>query len=227
MNKTYIEAFNRQTEGLIGLNVGLASVCSICRANYEYDSPDAMREDLENGDLFDEGGFSRVFCGSCGSEISGDRYAAHAWIDDEREILVHLNVCVDCLRYIANGDIPEQWEWADTLETMSKHTPGEWTAERELNARGVAAETTGKSGVEIHANGYHIGTWIDNEWDGHCPNADFIVCAVNNHAALLAACKAALALLEQSNKIDWDDEVTPLLRAATEKAALSKLGLGE
>lgn len=67
---------------------------------------------------------------------------------------------------------------------MSKWTLEPWTTERELSAFGVAAEVQGKGGVEVHHNGYHIGTWVDNEWDGYCPNANRLVACVNACAGI-------------------------------------------
>jgi len=61
-------------------------------------------------DLANEPHFSRVACDCCGSHLGGDRHPAHgiAKIND-RETLVHLDVCTDCLVYLANGDEPEEW----------------------------------------------------------------------------------------------------------------------
>lgn len=56
----------------------------------------------------DEGGFSWSACDSCGSHLGGDRYPAHGVIkiNDGREIITHFDICVDCLCYHANGDLP-------------------------------------------------------------------------------------------------------------------------
>lgn len=56
----------------------------------------------------DEGGFSRSDCDSCGSSLGGGRYAAHGF-DDKTGELYHLDICVDCLAYHANGEVPEEW----------------------------------------------------------------------------------------------------------------------
>jgi hypothetical protein len=55
----------------------------------------------------EEGGFSREGCDSCGSTLAGDLFPAH-YLDAAREI-VHCVVCVDCLQYHANGELPESW----------------------------------------------------------------------------------------------------------------------
>lgn len=53
----------------------------------------------------DEGGFSWAGCDSCGSSLGGNLSPAH-YIGDAGEI-VHCSVCVDCMMYHANGDLPE------------------------------------------------------------------------------------------------------------------------
>ena len=49
--------------------------------------------------------FSWHPCGLCRSPLSGHRSPAHG-IDPSQEI-VHLEICDDCVRYLADGTIPE------------------------------------------------------------------------------------------------------------------------
>lgn len=60
----------------------------------------------------DEGHFSWRECDACGSSLGGDRHAAHGLISPKkyakRTVLIHLDVCTDCLFYTANGDLPER-----------------------------------------------------------------------------------------------------------------------
>jgi hypothetical protein len=65
---------------------------------------------LENGEVADEGSFSRQYCECCGSALGGNRYAAHGWLDGITDIehLIHLEICQDCLMYLANGEEPEE-----------------------------------------------------------------------------------------------------------------------
>jgi hypothetical protein len=71
-----------------------------------------MTEDCDEcPDGEDEGFFSWSACDSCGSTLGGTRYAAHAVkktgvLDTE---IMHIDICVDCLMYHANGDEPEAW----------------------------------------------------------------------------------------------------------------------
>lgn len=96
------KAVEQQLEGVEAVSTGLCSGCQTC-----LDDWNCSAEDIESGAAFDEGMFSGVDCEGCGSSLAGDRHAAHGLVDDD---LVHLVVCTDCLLYLANGDIPENWE---------------------------------------------------------------------------------------------------------------------
>ena len=87
------KAFNANTDGMMHLSVGTCDKCDECKNE------------------IDEGHFSWTSCDTCGSSLGGDRFAAH-YIDptDCERQLNHIEVCVDCLQYIANGELPEIWE---------------------------------------------------------------------------------------------------------------------
>ena len=62
----------------------------------------------ERYELASEPSFSWAPCECCGSSLGGDRYPAHGIDpDDANGSVVHLDVCADCLMYLANGDEPE------------------------------------------------------------------------------------------------------------------------
>lgn len=87
-----------------------------------------------------------------------------------------------------------------------EHTKGEW------KNNGLEIEVFGR-GVIAQCPTTNIGGVIE------CvANAQFIVRACNAHDDLLAACKEALELVYSSNKIDWDNILTPKLEAAIAKA---------
>ena len=78
---------------------------------------DIGKDDEEAIQLANEGSFSWSACGSCNSGLGGDRYASHAihkqafGPDAQRPGDVHhIEICVDCLMFHANGDEPENWE---------------------------------------------------------------------------------------------------------------------
>ena len=89
-------------------STGFCCGCPECRDNHSIEDEATDRELWENGSIEDEGHFSWEPCELCGSHLGGDRYAAHA-VDKDDEI-VHFDVCVDCVMYMANGDLPENWE---------------------------------------------------------------------------------------------------------------------
>lgn len=90
----YIAAIDHQLKGVEYFSVGSCHACAEC-------NPDELDEDA---DLCAEGNFSWRACESCGSLLGGDRYAAHGDIGGE---LTHFDVCVDCVLYHANGDLPD------------------------------------------------------------------------------------------------------------------------
>ncbi len=59
-----------------------------------------------------ESHFSRSQCGSCGSTLGGDREQATMIPLDYKageDTMIDIDICVDCLMFWANGDLPEQW----------------------------------------------------------------------------------------------------------------------
>ena len=103
----FTEAIERELSGIGHIAPGLASCCGECCSAHGLDE-DEMREGCENGTVIDEGGFSGSSCDSCGSTLGGDRFAAHGFGKDDE--VIHLDICVDCLMFHANGDEPQEWE---------------------------------------------------------------------------------------------------------------------
>lgn len=91
----YLAAIDHELKGVDHFSVGTTYLCDEC-------NPDELDED-EDLNIYDEGSFSWRACDSCGSSLGGDRYAAHGDINGE---LTHFAVCVDCMIYHANGDLP-------------------------------------------------------------------------------------------------------------------------
>ena len=73
---------------------GPTNLCPQCISDFGTDIQAEMK---------DEGGFSWHACECCHSDLAGDRYAAHSFVDGE---VIHWDICVDCLHYLANGDLP-------------------------------------------------------------------------------------------------------------------------
>ena len=90
---------------------GSSTECHECTCGDDIDP-----NDIEALQAYDEGSFSWSECDSCGSTLGGDRHNAHAihreafGPDAKRPNDVHhVDICVDCLLFHANGDEPENW----------------------------------------------------------------------------------------------------------------------
>jgi hypothetical protein len=107
---TFTETVDRCLVGIEGLSAGACPSCPDC---LDCDNPDEPGDDWY--DLANEPSFSWSTCDSCGSNLGGDRHPAHGfYLDDKgQRQLIHLDICVDCLQLIANGDEPTDGPWAD------------------------------------------------------------------------------------------------------------------
>ena len=95
---TFLENLAHELRGVECFSVGAMCGCSDCGLE---DCDDMNNPDFDGaGD--DE--FSWSSCDSCGSNLGGSRHAAHGCIDSNVQ---HFSVCVDCIMYHANGDLPE------------------------------------------------------------------------------------------------------------------------
>jgi hypothetical protein len=86
------------------IDPGVCASCADCQSAYGMTEAE-MTEAQENDRLNDEGGFSWSSLRLLRKHLGGDRYAAHGFIDDK---IVHYDVCVDCLMYLANGTLPNR-----------------------------------------------------------------------------------------------------------------------
>ena len=103
----FTDSIERELAGIGHISPGLASCCGECCSVFDLSETD-MEVGLNEGGIVDEGGFSSQSCDSCGSSLGGDRFAAHGF--DKNDNVIHLDICVDCLMFHANGDEPESWE---------------------------------------------------------------------------------------------------------------------
>lgn len=101
--------------------------CPACAGSGEVPASEHERE------LAEEGGFSWHACDCCGSRLGGSRFPAHGFLSQklaealakippgspDGQVLrqeafdhsrIHLDICQDCLLFLANGDEPETWE---------------------------------------------------------------------------------------------------------------------
>ena len=107
---SFVESFEHYAGDLKGLSGGITSCCATCQEQHGYDqhenAEESMAHDLSQGLLPDEGSFSWAQCDTCGSTLGGERYTGHCFAPQSMDV-IHLDVCVDCLFFIANGDVPE------------------------------------------------------------------------------------------------------------------------
>ena len=79
----------------------------VCCTDFKLDAEKRMTDE-EYYALANEANFSSTQCDGCGSNMGGDRHPAHTLLEKE---WIHIEVCTDCLMYIANGDEPVEGEW--------------------------------------------------------------------------------------------------------------------
>lgn len=114
----YERAVRASLEGMIGVSTGACPGCAQCASDHGHDPDDEQSmSDFEarwrSGDACSEPHFSWSPCGICGSSLGGDRevwHWVHARADGTREIVHEDNACIDCVLYLANGDVPERWQ---------------------------------------------------------------------------------------------------------------------
>ena len=138
----FVAAFEAATKGLETLSVGAWPLdpCKECRGTGRSapdtdcyacegigklcECPGCSNEGDKESGARDEGSFSWSSCDACGSSLGGDRFAGHALVGPEKNI-VHLNVCCDCLMFIANGDEPRPEDWGDESDDKEESEEGD------------------------------------------------------------------------------------------------------
>jgi hypothetical protein len=103
---TYTDRVAAGLEGLRFVSTGICPGCEECADMHGFESVEQMGREYETGSLCDEPHFSWSPCGICGSHLGGDREVWH-WVDKDGAIIHEPGACVDCVMYLANGDIPE------------------------------------------------------------------------------------------------------------------------
>jgi len=132
MNRTaeeFIEAIARNTEGLEAVSTGICPGCSQCLDEYgkpvpceckgeepdcpkcdgrgeRQPTPDEFEDQWSTGEVFAEPFFSWHRCDLCGSTLGGDREPWHAVDKASGKIIHGERACVDCMIFLANGQLP-------------------------------------------------------------------------------------------------------------------------
>lgn len=85
--------------GLAFLSTGICSGCEVCANDQDQTvKSEEFADKVSNGEICSEPSFSQQSCELCGSELGGDRYAAHG--RDQADNIIHLEICVDCVQVI-------------------------------------------------------------------------------------------------------------------------------
>jgi len=86
------------------IHPGICGTCSECQSDYGMEPREFYHAVHIAETVYDEGGFSYHDCECCGSDLGGDRYAAHSW--SEKNGILHWSVCSDCVLFLASGEVP-------------------------------------------------------------------------------------------------------------------------
>lgn len=93
----FAERVERELDGLAHVSVGACPTCDDCGLG------DVETMDDPRYESAGEPHFSWSDCEACGSSLGGDRHPAHGvaspLVGGE---LIHLNICTDCLFFLAN-----------------------------------------------------------------------------------------------------------------------------
>jgi len=109
-DKRFMAAFSNGIKDIHVVSAGFSWNCPECLNNYDICCEHKGEHMYQKGEIVDEGSFSHNACDICGSKLGGNRFSAHGVLDTDHKEIVHLEVCVDCIMYMANGDLPEVWE---------------------------------------------------------------------------------------------------------------------
>jgi len=92
----------RNLKGLEFISTGACPGCDEC--GLDHDAPQAQIAEAS------EAHFSWRSCECCGSSLGGNREPAHGYIkrDEGRALLVHMDVCTDCVYFINYGKLDDQ-----------------------------------------------------------------------------------------------------------------------
>ena len=88
---------------------GVCADCKDCYSDHGRDlGPESWVDAVKSGEVLGVSEFGTYGCDLCGTYLAGERHAAHYL--NEYDGLEHVEVCIDCVMYLAYGDEPEEWE---------------------------------------------------------------------------------------------------------------------
>ena len=99
-----------KVEVLEAQSSGLCQDCEDCKKEFAPElSMTEFNEQIQNGQLVDEGRFSSWHCSECHETLGGQRFVAHA-IGEESKELYHFSVCEGCTMKMAG------YSWNEELD---------------------------------------------------------------------------------------------------------------
>ncbi|MDD4988506.1 MAG: hypothetical protein PHS68_06400 [Candidatus Izemoplasmatales bacterium] len=126
--KEYIERIERNTKGLTAISTGICPGCEKCLDDFgiriececggdddcelcngfgkRKPTEEEFEDQCSNEDAYDEGCFSWSSCDLCGCPLGGSRVVWHG-VDKDGNIVHGDHACVDCMMYLANGEVPD------------------------------------------------------------------------------------------------------------------------
>jgi hypothetical protein len=103
---SFVERVEANLKGLTAVSTGPCPGCDECREHFGFDMLADMDAAIEDGSICAEPSFSSSGCGICDSALGGDLEVWHG-VDSNGAILHFDDACVDCVVFLANGDVPE------------------------------------------------------------------------------------------------------------------------
>ena len=122
--RAFVEAIADNTKGLTAVSTGLCPGCQECMEKHPGigQTREQFEEAIANGTIVQEPFFSWLECDLCGSPLGGYYEPWHA-AGADGEIVHGARACVDCVLYLANGDLPEdraEAPWPTTPTSMGR-----------------------------------------------------------------------------------------------------------
>lgn len=112
--RRFLKAHTAGLEGCEAVSTGLCGTCPQCQADWNME-PARFYSEVENGTVFSEGFFSWRGCDICGSRLGGTFEPWHYVSKADGKIRHGARACIDCMMFLANGDLPDEWGEGDCI----------------------------------------------------------------------------------------------------------------
>lgn len=96
-------AIEQHCAGLTHISSGIIARCEQCQRDCDATCKQLAAMSDGERELWEEPGFYKSGCETCGTTLHGMRQTGHAIADGE---IIHLSMCEDCVQWFANGIHP-------------------------------------------------------------------------------------------------------------------------